>query len=149
MSLPIDLVYREGVMVFYKSTHCSLLLSESSELGAMANNPSLSEKRAITEEERFPELFVNTNIDRRIFQRVVPLKVIVVGMPRTGTQCVYHPRIGNQTSPRRPANAEDSNTRCAQAARLQRYIPYGLPLRKPSRHRPLAPSLSCQIPRSG
>lgn len=54
----------------------------------MANNPSLSEKRAMTKEERFPELFVNTNIDRRICRRVVPLKVIVVGMPRTGTQSI-------------------------------------------------------------
>lgn len=64
----------------------------------MANNPSLSEKRAMTKEERFPELFVNTNIDRRICRRVVPLKVIVVGMPRTGTQCMYNAQIGNHKS---------------------------------------------------
>lgn len=56
----------------------------------MANNPSVSEKQATTETERFPELFVNTSIDRRMCRRVVPLKVIVVGMPRTGTQCMYN-----------------------------------------------------------
>lgn len=61
----------------------------------MANNPSLGKKRAMTDEERFPELFVNTNIDRRMCQRVVPLKVIVVGMPRTGTQCMHNARIMN------------------------------------------------------
>lgn len=119
MSLPIDLARREGAMVFHKSTQGSLLRLRSSELAAMANNPSMSEKRVMTEEERFPELLVNTNIDRRICQRVVPLKVIVVGMPRTGTQCTYIPRIEHHTSPRQPTNAEDSNTPCAQAARLQ------------------------------
>ena len=55
---------------------------------AMASSPSSTEKRALTAHERFPELFVNTNIDRRTCRRVVPLKVIVVGMPRTGTQCI-------------------------------------------------------------
>ena len=49
----------------------------------------------MTEEERFPDLFVNTNIDRRICRRVVPLKVIVLGMPRTGTQCMYNAWIEN------------------------------------------------------
>lgn len=38
--------------------------------------------------DMFPELFVDTNIDRRKCERVVPLKVIVLGMPRTGTQCM-------------------------------------------------------------
>ena len=64
----------------------------------MAKNLSLSEKGAMTEEERFPELFVNTNIDRRTCQRVVPLKVIVFGMPRTGTQCMHNARINNPKS---------------------------------------------------
>ncbi|KAL9069324.1 MAG: hypothetical protein Q9161_005604 [Pseudevernia consocians] len=54
----------------------------------MANNLTVNERTALTEEERFPELFVNTNIDRRMCRRVVPLKVIVVGMPRTGTQSI-------------------------------------------------------------
>lgn len=56
----------------------------------MANDSTMVEQKAMTEEERFPELFVNTNIDRRTCQRVVPLKVIVIGMPRTGTQCMYN-----------------------------------------------------------
>ncbi|MCJ1456574.1 hypothetical protein MMC28_006935 [Mycoblastus sanguinarius] len=43
---------------------------------------------SLSEPERFPELFVNTNIDRRQCRRVVPLKVIVLGMPRTGTQSI-------------------------------------------------------------
>lgn len=64
----------------------------------MANYPSLGEERAPTEEERLPELFFNTNIDRRTCRRVVPLKVIVVGMPRTGTQCMYNARIDDHKS---------------------------------------------------
>ena len=64
----------------------------------MANNLTVNERMALTEEERFPELFVNTNIDRRMCRRVVPLKVIVVGMPRTGTQCTYNAWTENYKS---------------------------------------------------
>lgn len=64
----------------------------------MGDRPSLTEKQSMTENERFPELFVNTNIDRRTCRRVVPLKVIVVGMPRTGTQCMYSAQTDNHVS---------------------------------------------------
>lgn len=41
-----------------------------------------------TEEERFPEMFQpNRKIDRRQCTRVVPMKVLVLGMCRTGTAC--------------------------------------------------------------
>ena len=74
--------------LFEKHLRSSISPKSSELFASMANNPSPSEKRTMIEEERFPELFVHTNIDRRICQRVVPLKVIVVGMPRTGTQCI-------------------------------------------------------------
>ena len=36
---------------------------------------------------RFPELFDQTNIDRHGYKRNVEMKVIVIGMMRTGTMC--------------------------------------------------------------
>ena len=42
-----------------------------------------------SERERFPELFVESNIDRRKCERVVPMKVLVLGFMRTGSQCVF------------------------------------------------------------
>lgn len=37
-----------------------------------------------------------TNIDRRLCRRVVPLKVIVLGMARTGTDCMYNAQTDQQ-----------------------------------------------------
>ena len=37
-----------------------------------------------------------TNIDRRLCRRVVPLKVVVLGMARTGTECMYNAKIDQQ-----------------------------------------------------
>ncbi|KAL8798118.1 MAG: hypothetical protein Q9182_006945 [Xanthomendoza sp. 2 TL-2023] len=39
----------------------------------------------MTDRERFPDYFVERNIDRRQCHRVVPMKVLVIGMLRTGT----------------------------------------------------------------
>ena len=52
-------------------------------------------KPKLTDQERFPELFaVNHRIDRRQCNRVVPMKVLVLGMCRTGTFCMSRlPRI--------------------------------------------------------
>lgn len=45
-------------------------------------------KPKISPEEKFPELFaVNRKIDRRQCARVVPMRVLVLGMCRTGTHC--------------------------------------------------------------
>ena len=45
-------------------------------------------KPKISQEEKFPELFtVNRKIDRRQCTRVVPMRVLVLGMCRTGTHC--------------------------------------------------------------
>ena len=47
-------------------------------------------KPRVTVEEKFPELFaVNRKIDRRQCTRVVPMRVLVLGMCRTGTHCTY------------------------------------------------------------
>lgn len=46
-------------------------------------------KGKVSEEERFPEMFQpNRKIDRRQCTRIVPMKVLVLGMCRTGTACV-------------------------------------------------------------
>lgn len=39
----------------------------------------------MSDRERFPAYFVEQNIDRRKCERVVPMKVLVIGMLRTGT----------------------------------------------------------------
>jgi len=47
-------------------------------------------KLKVTNEERFPEMFApNRKIDRRTCTRVVPMKVLVLGMCRTGTACKF------------------------------------------------------------
>lgn len=44
----------------------------------------------VTDQERFPEMFaINRKIDRRQCTRVVPMRVLVLGMCRTGTACMY------------------------------------------------------------
>ena len=39
----------------------------------------------MTDRERFPNYFIEEDIDRRKCTRVVPMKVLVIGMLRTGT----------------------------------------------------------------
>jgi hypothetical protein len=41
-----------------------------------------------SQDERFPEIFHPTNIDRRGRRRTVEMKVLVIGMMRTGTMCM-------------------------------------------------------------
>ncbi|KAL8672060.1 MAG: hypothetical protein Q9168_003455 [Polycauliona sp. 1 TL-2023] len=41
--------------------------------------------KTMTDRERFPDYFVEEDIDRRKCTRVVPMKVLVIGMLRTGT----------------------------------------------------------------
>lgn len=54
-------------------------------------------KPKFTDQERFPEMFViNRKVDRRQCARVVPMKVLVLGMCRTGTACKLCPdRLGS------------------------------------------------------
>ena len=48
-------------------------------------------KPKVSNEDKFPELFaVNRKIDRRQCTRVVPMRVLVLGMCRTGTHCMSH-----------------------------------------------------------
>jgi hypothetical protein len=42
-----------------------------------------------TLEERFPELFCQTDVDPRARHRDRPMKVLIIGMMRTGTKCKY------------------------------------------------------------
>lgn len=45
--------------------------------------------RAPKMQEKHPELFLpDMHIDRRKCERVVPMKVLSLGMPRTGTACM-------------------------------------------------------------
>ena len=40
-----------------------------------------------TLQERFPELFFQTEVDRRSNKRTVRMEILVLGMMRTGTMC--------------------------------------------------------------
>jgi len=58
--------------------------------GALIPDKSKINKPKHTLEERFPEMFSpNRHIDRRHCERTVPMKVLVLGMCRTGTACKY------------------------------------------------------------
>ena len=70
---------------------CLLAISQSSffprqtsSFAEIVKEPTMSSER-----ERFPELFVEGNIDRRKCERVVPMKVLVLGFMRTGSQCAF------------------------------------------------------------
>lgn len=48
----------------------------------------MSSLNKLTMVEKHPELFMpQTNIDRRQCKRVVPMEVMNLGFPRTGTMC--------------------------------------------------------------
>lgn len=56
--------------------------------GVLVMDKSKINKPKHTLEERFPEMFApNRHIDRRKCERTVPMKVLVLGMCRTGTAC--------------------------------------------------------------
>jgi len=58
--------------------------------GALVMDISKINKPKVTLEERFPEMFApNRHIDRRQCERTVPMKVLVLGMCRTGTACKF------------------------------------------------------------
>ena len=58
--------------------------------GALIPDKSKVNKPKHTLEERFPEMFSpNRHIDRRQCERTVPMKVLVLGMCRTGTACKF------------------------------------------------------------
>lgn len=78
-------------------------------------------KPKVTDQERFPEMFaLNRRIDRRQCTRVVPMRVLVLGMCRTGTACMQ----------RLPHFAESiltvfgSHVGGSENARLRRLLPY-------------------------
>jgi hypothetical protein len=59
----------------------------------------------MTDKERFPEIFATNHVNRRGAKRVVPMKVLVLGIGRTGTACEYSVanRIKGNISDEQPA----------------------------------------------
>ncbi|KAL8921181.1 MAG: hypothetical protein Q9172_004143 [Xanthocarpia lactea] len=53
--------------------------------------------KTMTDRERFPNFFVEENIDRRKCTRVVPMKVLVIGMLRTAMQAALEELGYNST----------------------------------------------------
>lgn len=48
----------------------------------------MANPKKLTMKEKHPELYMpETNIDRRRCKRVVPMEVMNLGFPRTGTMC--------------------------------------------------------------
>ena len=54
---------------------------------------TLQDRRSAMDlQTRFPEVFTQTNIDRHGCQRNVEMKIIAIGMMRTGTMCKKPPK---------------------------------------------------------
>ena len=53
--------------------------------------------RRMTDQERFPRYFIDLDIDRRKCERTVPMKVLVIGMLRTGTLSNQIPLAGTHS----------------------------------------------------
>lgn len=46
-------------------------------------------KKTLSLKEKYPEIYTQTNIDRRGCERVVPMEILSLGMGRTGTMCEF------------------------------------------------------------
>jgi hypothetical protein len=46
-------------------------------------------KKTKSLKEKYPEIYKQTNIDRRGCVRVVPMEILSLGMGRTGTMCKF------------------------------------------------------------
>jgi hypothetical protein len=54
----------------------------------------MADKKHLSDEERLPELFNEApSIDRSKCKREVPMKVLVLGLVRTGTACMNQTRF--------------------------------------------------------
>ena len=70
------------------------------------------------------DIFTNdTSIDRRQCNRTVPMKVLALGLGRTGTACELAAR-SQCNSIKVRTNANDSDTHCIKAAGLRGYLSY-------------------------
>lgn len=95
----------------------------SKNLLAMASEPFPSEFGSDSnrrDEERFPEVFRQGPMaDRHKATRVVPMRVLVFGLPRTGTSCRSRALITLIYS-----NMVNSNQSCPVPYGFQQYIPF-------------------------
>ena len=54
---------------------------------AKQHEQTLEEKKTL--KDKYPEIYNQTNIDRRGNERVVPMEILSLGMGRTGTMCEF------------------------------------------------------------
>jgi len=52
-----------------------------------ASQTEPSPTKTLSLKEKYPEIYAQTNIDRRGCERVVPMEILSLGMGRTGTMC--------------------------------------------------------------
>jgi len=52
-----------------------------------ASQTELTPTKKLSLKEKYPEIYAQTNIDRRGCERVVPMEILSLGMGRTGTMC--------------------------------------------------------------
>ena len=52
-----------------------------------ASQTESSPTKKLSLKEKYPEIYAQTNIDRRGCERVVPMEILSLGMGRTGTMC--------------------------------------------------------------
>ncbi len=84
-------------------------------------------------QEKHPELFDDTmDVDPRKRKRILPLKVLSLGMPRTGTACTVSPLYNIQDF--RVANSASSNAAGSKHPRLS-MLPWSYPYCQCAGHR--------------
>jgi hypothetical protein len=53
----------------------------------MTSSSAPEKNRTKSLREKYPEIYKQTNVDRRGCERVVPMEILSLGMGRTGTMC--------------------------------------------------------------
>jgi hypothetical protein len=81
---------KSATRVAHKShTSPSHLFFDSLRTQTMTSSDVPEKKKIKSLKEKYPEIYKQTNIDRRGCERVVPMEILSLGMGRTGTMCEF------------------------------------------------------------
>ena len=96
-STPLETCHNHGCQLYLMQSFASILFIQRTfpliaprKFGKTVSRkcPSGIMSRILTMQEKHPELFMTSNEDPRKRKRVVPMQVLSLGMPRTGTACM-------------------------------------------------------------
>jgi hypothetical protein len=65
------------------------MTSSSSSSGLPEKQEQTQKQKSLSLKDRYPEIYAQTNIDRRGCKRIVPMEILSLGMGRTGTMCKF------------------------------------------------------------